>query len=76
LRAVLHLDVPGAVLVVHEAVRVHDAYEQLGGGVRADAFEGGAELESRAGEAVAGGAGGGENLPAPGGVAGRFHEGV
>ena len=64
------------MLVVHEAVRVHDVHEQLGGGVRADAFEVGAELIARTREAVPGGAGGGENLPAPGSVAGRFDDGV
>ena len=38
LRTVLHLDVPGAMLVVDHAVRVHDVHEHLGRRVRADAL--------------------------------------
>ena len=76
LRAVLHLEVPGAVLVVDHAVRVHDVHEHLGGRMRSDALQVGAEVVADVPDLMAGLTGRDEEFLALGGVAGLFDLGA
>ena len=69
LRAVLHAEVPGAMLVVHHAVGVDDVHEHLGGRMGSDALQVGPEFVALVADLVADGAGGQEDLLALGDVA-------
>ena len=76
LGAVLHLEVPGAMLVVHHAVRIDDMNQHLGRRVRADALQVRSEFVADVTDLVAGLADGDEELLALGGIAGLLDLGT
>ena len=76
LRAIFHLEVPGAMLVVHHAVRIHDVHQHLCGRMRADALEVRPEVVAEVADLVAGLAGRDEQFLALDGVAGLLDLGT
>ena len=76
LHAVLHLDIPGTVLVIDHAVRIDNVHEQFRGGVRTDALEIRAKLIADLTDHVTGLAGRHEELLALGDVTRLLHLGA